>query len=306
MTLSAASGRAVTVTYATADDTATAPDDYAATTGTLIFTAGQTGRTIAVPVVDDAVDEGDEELTLTLSGVANATFAGGATTVEATGTITDDDVTPTVSVADPTASEDAGNLLFTVTLDVASGLAATVAYATSDGTATAPDDYAATSGTLTFAAGHSAATIAVPIVDDAVDEEEEEDLTLTLSAPASAMFGGGAATLAATGTILDDDDPAVQVSFGADAYTAAEGGAPATVTVRVNVDPEREVTVPLTAANAGGATDADHSADAAGVGVHGPAEELLQTFEVVASRRRDRRRRRVRWFWASARRFPKG
>ena len=189
VTLSAASGREVTVSYATSDGTAEQPADYAQTTGTLTFTAGQTERTIAVPVVDDAVDEGDEELTLTLSGVANATFAGGATTVEATGTITDDDVTPTVSVADPTASEDAGNLLFTVTLDVASGLAATVAYATSDGTATAPDDYTATTGTLTFTAGQTERTIAVPIVDDAVDEEEEEDLTLTLSAPASAMFG---------------------------------------------------------------------------------------------------------------------
>ena len=282
VTLSAASGRAVTVTYATADDTATAPDDYAATTGTLTFTAGQTERTIAVPVVDDAVDEGDEELTLTLSGVANATFAGGRTTVEATGTITDDDVTPTVSVADPTASEDAGNLLFTVTLDVASGLAATVAYATSDGTATAPDDYAATSGTLTFAAGQTERTIAVPIVDDAVDEEEEEDLTLTLSAPASAMFGSGAATLAATGTILDDDDPAVQVSFGADAYTAAEGGAPATVTVRVNVDPEREVTIPLTAANAGGATGADHAGTPAEL-VFRAGEALFRTFDVTAT-----------------------
>ncbi len=282
VTLSAASGRAVTVTYATADDTATAPDDYAATSGTLTFTAGQTGLTIAVPVVDDAVDEGDEELTLTLSGVANATFAGGATTVEATGTITDDDVTPTVSVANPTASEDAGNLLFTVTLDVASGLAATVDYATADGTATAPDDYAATSGTLTFTAEQTERTIAVPIVDDAVDEEEEEDLTLTLSAPTSAMFGGGAATLAATGTILDDDDPAVEVSFGADAYTAAEGGAPATVTVRVNVDPEREVTIPLTAANAGGATDADHAGTPAEL-VFRAGEALFRTFDVTAT-----------------------
>ena len=281
VTLSAASGREVTVSYATSDGTAEQPADYAETSGTLTFAAGVTERTVAVAVVDDAVDEEDETLTLTLSRAENAPLAGGGTTLAATGTIEDDDVPPTVSVSDEQVSEDAGTVSFTVTLDVVSGLAATVSYATSDDTAVAPDDYAETSGTLTIAAGDTEGTISVPVVDDAVDEEEEESFTLTLSAPGNAVLAGGAEQVTATGTIVDDDDPAVEVSFGAAEYTAAEGGSAATVTVQLNVDPEREVTIPLTVTNAGGASDGDHSGVPTEL-VFRAGEALFQTFEVEA------------------------
>ena len=281
VTLSAASGREVTVAYATSDGTAKQPADYAQTSGTLTIAAGDTEGTISVAVVDDAVDEEDETLTLTLSGAANATLAGGGTTLAATGTIEDDDVTPTVSVSDERVSEDAGTLSFTVTLDVASGLAATVAYATSDGTAKQPADYAQTSGTLTFAAGVTERTISVAVVDDAVDEEEEESFTVTLSAPGNAVLAGGAEQVTATGTIVDDDDPAVEVSFGAETYTASEGGSAATVAVQMNVDPEREVRIPLTVSYEGGGNGDDHSAVPSEL-VFTAGGELFQTFEVEA------------------------
>ena len=57
-----------------------------------------------------------------------------------------------LSVADASAAE-GGTASFAVTLDRAAGTTVTVDYATSDGTATAGSDYAAASGTLTFAAG---------------------------------------------------------------------------------------------------------------------------------------------------------
>ena len=73
----------VTVAYATADVTATAGSDYTATSGTLTFAAGETEKTVAVPVLVDDVDEGSETLTLTLSNAQGAAIADG----EATGTI---------------------------------------------------------------------------------------------------------------------------------------------------------------------------------------------------------------------------
>ena len=102
-----------------------------------------------------------------------------------------------------------------MTLSAASSDEVTVAYATSDGTATGGDDYTAASGTLTFPAGSTASqSVTVTVIDDAVDEAEEETFTLTLSGAVNATLPRrGNATLAATGTIVDDDDPQVTVSF---------------------------------------------------------------------------------------------
>ena len=80
----------VTVDYATANGTATAGSDYTATAGTLRFAAGETSKTVSVPVLDDAHDEGGETLTLTLSNASGAYIADG----EATGTIENSDPMP--------------------------------------------------------------------------------------------------------------------------------------------------------------------------------------------------------------------
>ena len=87
VSLSHAAAGAVTVDYATADGTATAGVDYTATSGTLTFAAGDTAKTVSVPVLDDAVNEGEETFTLALSNATGARIADG----EATGTITNDD-----------------------------------------------------------------------------------------------------------------------------------------------------------------------------------------------------------------------
>ena len=61
-----------------------------------------------------------------------------------------------------------------------------------------------------------------------------------------------------TGTIEDDDDPAVTVSFGRSRYEVAEGRS-VDVAVRLDKDPERTVTVPLEATHLGGASPADYA-----------------------------------------------
>ena len=77
-----------------------------------------------------------------------------------------------LSVADARAEEATGATVdFTVTLSRAASRPVTVNYATSDGTATAGADYTATSGTLTFAAGASSQTVAVPVLDDIHDDD---------------------------------------------------------------------------------------------------------------------------------------
>ena len=85
VSLSAASGAAVTVDYATSDGTAAAGADYTAASGTLTFAAGETLKTVEVRTLSDTAAESDETLTLTLANASGATIADG----EATGTVTD-------------------------------------------------------------------------------------------------------------------------------------------------------------------------------------------------------------------------
>ena len=88
VTLSAPSGRNVSVNYATIDGTAVAGQDYTATSGTLTIPAGNTSGTIAVAISGDHLPESNETFTLQLSAPVNVTVANG----QATGTIVNDDI----------------------------------------------------------------------------------------------------------------------------------------------------------------------------------------------------------------------
>jgi Calx-beta domain len=94
VTLSKAGTQTVSVSWSTADGTATAPVDYAAGNGSLTFAPGETSKSIAVSVVGDLAIEPDETLTVTLANPVNATIATGS----ATGTIRNEDTqVPVVS-----------------------------------------------------------------------------------------------------------------------------------------------------------------------------------------------------------------
>ena len=95
VTLSRAAASAFTVDYATADGSAQAGVDYTAATGTLAFQAGESSKTIEVSVLDDAHDEGEETLTLTLSNPSRGRVTDG----EATGTIKNRDPLPRALLA---------------------------------------------------------------------------------------------------------------------------------------------------------------------------------------------------------------
>ena len=78
VTLSAASEKNVSVSYSTANGTATLLDnDYVATSGFLGFAPGVTSRTIRVQVIGDAKLESDETFFVNLSNAWNATILGG-------------------------------------------------------------------------------------------------------------------------------------------------------------------------------------------------------------------------------------
>ncbi len=257
--LDAASGKEVALDYATADGTATAGGDYAETTGTLTFAAGEVAKTISVPVLEDGLPEADETFTVTLSDAVNATI--GSST--GTGTIRDDDpVSAALSIGDVEGLESSGALEFPVRLTGTgrAGTTVTVDYATADGTATAGGDYAETTGTLTFAAGEVRRTIPVPLLDDAVDEPDET-FAVVLSNPANATIGDAEAE----GRIRDDDETSSSISLTARPPRVSEGDGATPVEVTATLDGGvRTVatTVSVTVSGSGRADAVDYAATA--------------------------------------------
>jgi hypothetical protein len=130
------------------------------------------------------------------------------------------------SAATYNVNEGAATVTVTVTKTGSTALAATVHYATSDGSAVAPGDYGSTSGDLTFAPGETSKNVTVPITDDNVFEANE-NFGVTLSVPGNATLGSPSA---ATVTIADNDPPPT-VQFNPATYSVSEGNASATLTV---------------------------------------------------------------------------
>src|SRR5438034_311560 len=162
----------MSVLYPSSNSSAVAPGDYTTTGGTLTFQPGTTVQTITVPVVGDSAVEANESFTISLSGAVDAAI-GDRLAFE---TIYDDDGTRQLVINDATVVEgDSGTtgLVFTVTLSEAALTDVTVTYATSNSSAVAPGDYAATSGALTFAPGVTTQTITVAVVGDAAVEGDE-------------------------------------------------------------------------------------------------------------------------------------
>ena len=278
VTLSAASGRAVTVDYADAGTgTATSGTDYAALAGgTLTFPAGTISQTFDVSVTGDAAAEPDETVVVTLSNAGNATIG----TATGTGAITDDDSGPSLSIDSPSVSEgDDGsvNLTYTVTLSAASGLAVTVDYADAGtGTATPGTDYTAiTGGTLTFAAGTTSQTFNVSVMGDVLDEADET-IVVTLSNAGNAAI----ATMTGTGAITDDDAPP---SLSIDSPRVAEGddgSVNLTYTVTLSAASGLAVTVDYADAGTGTATPGTDYTAITGGALTFAAGTTSQTFNV--------------------------
>lgn len=216
---------AVSVHYATQNGTATAGQDYTAVSGTLSWSAGEEGtKSFTIPLLDDAVKEGEETVALVLSdptGGASLSATRGTSVlriVEEGGEFDDgnsDDndgsggggsVNGKLELASLVFQVIEGDPFAVVRVERSRGSqgAVSVQVSTSDLSARAGEDYTATTVTLDWAAGDASdRTVQIPILEDA-KPEGNESVRLTLANPT-----GGAqlddSKRAATLTILDDD-----------------------------------------------------------------------------------------------------
>jgi hypothetical protein len=239
VTLSHAVDADVTVDYATADGTAVVGSDYTDTHGTLTFTGnvnnggpgtGQTSKTIQIPISQDPDAEDPETLTLALSNVLPGASSILGAPATATVTIADDDPAGLIDFESLhyDVNETDGQATVTVQRLGGVGGAVSVDYETSDGSATSGADYAATSGTLNWAAGDSAdKTFPVPVNWDG-RAEGTESISLTLSNP-----GGGSDLGPTTAAVLriGDDGASGPLALSSNAYSVGEADGVVTISV---------------------------------------------------------------------------
>lgn len=144
---------AATVSYSTANGTATSPSDYTAASGTLNWADGDAkSKYFDIPILDDAAYEGTEYFYVTLSGPSGASLGSPAT---ASIYIMDSQPTLQFMSSAYSVSENGGSVRITVARGGASYPAASVVYSTANGTATAGTDYTSTTGTLSWSEGDS-------------------------------------------------------------------------------------------------------------------------------------------------------
>ena len=264
----------VLVRYATVDGTAIAGSDYTREVETgqtykiLNIPAGQSRATIRIPITDDQVYESaDETFTLQLTNHNNkATLDGDATSLTATGAIADDDPKPLVSVAGPAGevsyvSENAKDpVTFTLTLVGQSAGDVTVDYATGEAGlmdlftarqglagATENEDYAGTSGTVTFTSGQTTKTVTVQVTDDDVSEDTEF-FGFRISSPQGADLRGQRSEVVADVGLVDDDARGVAIdptSIGLHEPASGETAVAGAYTVNLNSKPTDTVTVTI-------------------------------------------------------------
>ena len=264
----------VLVRYTTVDGTARAGSDFTREVETgqtykiLNIPAGQGSATIRIPITDDQVYEStDKTFTLQLTNHNNkASLDGDATSLTATGVIADDDPKPMVGVAGPDGavsyvSENAKDpVTFTLTLVGQSAGDVTVNYATGEAGllglltarqgltgATEEEDYASTSGTVTFTSGQTTKSVTVQVTNDDVSEDTEF-FGFRINAPQGADLRGQRSEVVADVGLLDDDargatiDPtSIRLDEPASGATAVTGS----YTVNLNSRPTDTVTVTI-------------------------------------------------------------
>ena len=195
--------------------------------------------------------------------------------------ITDDDV-PDVTVSFGSATytvAEGGTVDVTVTLDAAPEREVTIPITANANGGASAADYSGIPASVTFNSGDISKSFSFSATADDVDDDGESVKLAFGTLPAQVT---GGATDEAVVSITDDDAPAsVAVSFGQSTYSVAEGSA-VTITVQLDDDPEKTVTVPVSAAGQNGASAADYSGVPASVTFNSGDTSKSFTFTAAA------------------------
>jgi uncharacterized delta-60 repeat protein len=203
--------------------------DYGIVNERLIFTPGETVKTIVVGITNDTLLEPNEVFQLALTNVSGGALLNDAAVTYIT-IVNDDSAVgftfPAFSVNEKVIG---GNAVIGVVRAGATNDPVTVDFATVaiPGAATPFLDFIPASGTLSFLPGQTNLTFSVPILDDLLVEGNElfEVMLNNLTGPAVIALGQ------APVSIIDNDFSPGSLSFNATAYNVSESNATLTITI---------------------------------------------------------------------------
>ncbi len=188
----------LTVRLSTVDGTAVAGSDFIALSSLVTFLPGETNKTVALPIINDAIDEGLESLSVSLTYVSGDGVVG--TPAQATVSILNDDFAPGViqfTQSGYTVDENGGSITLTVVRTNGSSGLVSVSFGTvSTGDAVggvavaAGVDFIVTNGSLAFSDGEKVKQITVRILSDSDAGETNETFQVQLSNPTGGAVVG--------------------------------------------------------------------------------------------------------------------
>ena len=285
VTLSEDPERTVTVPLTKTDQDGASSADYSGVPASVEFAPGETEQTFTFSATQDQDNDDGESVKLTFGNTLPTGVSAG-TTDEAVVTITDDDV-PSVEVSfeQGSYSVDEGDTVdVTVTLSEDPERTVTVPLTKTDQDGASSADYSGVPASVEFAPGETEQTFTFTAASDTVDDDGESVKVGFEALPAGVSAGS---TSEAIVSITDDDVPSsMTVAFGSPSYFVTEGG-DVEVTVTLSEDPERSVTVPLTATNQDGASDSDYSGIPSSVSFNSGETEKSFTVEAAVDNLED-------------------
>ena len=253
--LSADPERTVTIPLSATDRGGASNDDYSGVPDSVVFGSGETEKSFTFTATADEVDDDGESVELSFGTLPDRVTVG--STAASTITITDDDA-PAVTVSFEQGAysvAEGSGVTVKVQLSADPERTVTIPLSATDRGGASNDDYSGVPDSVVFGSGETEKSFTFTATADEVDDDGESVELSFGTLPDRVTVGS---TAASTITITDDDAPAVTVSFEQGAYSVAEGSG-VTVKVQLSADPERTVTIPLSATDRGGASNDDYS-----------------------------------------------
>ena len=261
--------------------------DYSGVPGSVTFAAGETEQTFTVTATDDSVDDDGESVRLGFDTLPSGITLGSPSTARVA-LVQDAGVTTwyvwfgesSYTVAEGGTTRITLHLNSPWKPELNEALTVPLFDPQHEDGASA-DDYSGVPASVTFQRGQTQTSFTVRATDDSEDDDGESVvLHFRRLFPDDLEAGRYGARVATLHLADNDGDTAVTVSFEAANYTAAEGGATATVRLLLDTAPGRAVTIPLTPSHRG-ATAGDYSGLPASVTFG--ASDTVQSFILTAT-----------------------
>ena len=247
--------REVVIPLTTTNQSGASSLDYSGVPSSVTFNSGQTEKSFTFSAAQDTVDDDRESVKLGFGSLPAGVSAGARN--EATVEIADnDDPAVTVSFAQGSYSAaEGGTVTVKVRLSAPPERTVVIPLTRTHRGGASSADYSGVPSSVTFQSNDIEKSFTFTAVQDTVDDDGERVRLGFSTLPARVTPGS---TNQATVSITDDDHPNVVVNFEQSGYSVAEGDS-IEISLRLNRNPERTVTVNVGRNNQDGATVADYS-----------------------------------------------